>query len=400
MFDKSAVVIAAFSSTIFLSVTSFTFVAPLLVALAQEFGTTVPVVGQLTAATAIPWGLVAPIIGPLSDRYGRRPLLLAGSFGMGLTTAAAAFAQDLPTLLVLRFLTGCAGAATSPSVMASTADMFQGPARARAYGWVHGGFAFAALVGVPLAAVLAGATHWRVSFLAVGGALMALTLVLTRVPMLRPSQRAVGYARAYVALLRQRPMWLILGSNALERTVYGAATTYLPPFLIQQYDLSLGAVAPVLAITAVGSLVGNLAGGRASARVPPALLFALCQGAAGAAGLLILGLAWPLALAGALIWLFGAFNAYSRPTFLSLVMDLGATARGSMLGILSTTNQGGITLGAAAGGLALAVGGYAAVGVLIAGLGLGAALLALWLSRALVAARPRDGEPADAVWRG
>src|SRR5215471_16393809 len=51
---------------------------PLLVALAHAFQTSVAIVGQLAAATAITWGIVAPLAGPLSDAYGRRHILLSG----------------------------------------------------------------------------------------------------------------------------------------------------------------------------------------------------------------------------------------------------------------------------------------------------------------------------------
>ena len=51
---------------------------PLLVALAHEFQTSVALVGQLASATAITWGITAPLAGPVSDAYGRRPMLLTG----------------------------------------------------------------------------------------------------------------------------------------------------------------------------------------------------------------------------------------------------------------------------------------------------------------------------------
>src|SRR5215470_7158659 len=59
---------------------------PLLVALAQEFQTSVAIVGQLTAATAITWGITAPLAGPVSDAYGRRCILLIGLMLMALGT--------------------------------------------------------------------------------------------------------------------------------------------------------------------------------------------------------------------------------------------------------------------------------------------------------------------------
>jgi MFS family permease len=70
---------------------------PLLVALAQEFQTSVAVVGHLGAATAITWGLMAPLAGPVSDIYGRRRLLLMGLLLMAGCTLSAVLACGLPT---------------------------------------------------------------------------------------------------------------------------------------------------------------------------------------------------------------------------------------------------------------------------------------------------------------
>jgi predicted MFS family arabinose efflux permease len=265
---------------------------------------------------------------------------------------------------------------TTPAVMASTADMFAGSARVRAYGWVNGGFAFAALLGVPLLALVAGVTHWRVSFAVVGGALMALTLVLWRMRFPQPTGRAGGYASAYAALLRRPAVWFISLSNLCERILFGAAITYLPSFLVQRYDLALGATAPILMLTAMGGLVGNLVAGCTSAGLPAAKVFGVCQALAGLVAVVVLGLDWPLVVAAALMWLLSAANTYSRPPFLALVTEVGAMARGRMLGLLSVTNQGGATAGAALGGLIFALGGYPAVGALIAVVGLATLLAA------------------------
>jgi nitrate/nitrite transporter NarK len=63
---------------------SLLMMAPLLVDLAQAFQTSVGVVGQLAAATALTWGLIAPLAGPVADAYGRRRLLLTGLLLMAL----------------------------------------------------------------------------------------------------------------------------------------------------------------------------------------------------------------------------------------------------------------------------------------------------------------------------
>jgi hypothetical protein len=73
---------------------SVMMLGPLLVALAHEFQTSVAVAGQLAAATAITWGITAPLVGPVSDVYGRRPMLLTGLLLMAAGTLGSALAWD------------------------------------------------------------------------------------------------------------------------------------------------------------------------------------------------------------------------------------------------------------------------------------------------------------------
>jgi MFS transporter, DHA1 family, multidrug resistance protein len=63
---------------------SVLMLGPLLVALAHAFQTSVALVGQLAAATAITWGIADPLAGLVSDAYGRRRILLIGLLLMAL----------------------------------------------------------------------------------------------------------------------------------------------------------------------------------------------------------------------------------------------------------------------------------------------------------------------------
>src|SRR2546422_333419 len=72
------VLLILLSAAVFLTLVSVLMLGPLLVGLAHEFQTSVALVGQLVAATAITWGITAPLAGPVSDTYGRRQMLLTG----------------------------------------------------------------------------------------------------------------------------------------------------------------------------------------------------------------------------------------------------------------------------------------------------------------------------------
>jgi len=158
-------------------------------------------------------------------------------------------------------------------------------------------------------------------------------------------------------------------------------TLYLPSFLMLAYSLNASQVAPALALVAAGNIVGNMLGGWLGDRFSRPGIFVVAQLAAGGTGLALFWLhaGWMAsALLGAL---FGLANASSRPGILALGADLVPAHRGAVLGLVGITNQGGVVLGSALGGLIIGLGGYTALAVAIAAGGALAASLAVPLAR-------------------
>src|SRR5712692_10744519 len=90
-------------------VTAITMVAPLLLDLSRELGVPLGQAGLLAGAMSLPWALGAPFAGLLSDRLGRRPLIVLALAGIGVATIGAAFATSFATLLAARFVAGVFG---------------------------------------------------------------------------------------------------------------------------------------------------------------------------------------------------------------------------------------------------------------------------------------------------
>lgn len=357
--------------------------APLLVTMAAEFQVGLPVTGQLAAATSLAWAPAAVLASPFSDRFGRKPLIVLGLGGLSLSTLAASFAGSLPVLLALRWLGGLAGGAVGPSVNAAVIDYFPPAHRGRVLGLVAAGFSLSTLVGVPAVAILAGIVGWRHGFrlVALFLALLAVAALCLLPPLPRPSSRAPeSHWQTYAAILRQPLAGPLLLANLAERVAATALSTYLPSVLVLRYRLPLEVLGGLLALMALGTLVGTLLGGALASRPGRPLVFAGCQGTAALLALPLLLTSPGLFLSGGLGVLQGLSGSLSRPAYLWLVGHLSAERRGAVMGLNALTNQGGIVLGSALGGLALAVGGEGALAALVSGSGLLAATIAVgWL---------------------
>ena len=103
--------------------------------------------------------------GAAGDRWGRRPLLLAGILVFGIASLGCALAPTLLVLIVARFVQGCGAAMLMPTSLAVLGDTFSGEARGRAIGiWAATG-AIAGAIGPVLGGVLVDAVGWRAVFL-------------------------------------------------------------------------------------------------------------------------------------------------------------------------------------------------------------------------------------------
>ena len=108
-------------------------------------------VGVLEAAWAIAQFFAAPVLGMLSDRFGRRPIIVLSVFGVAAEFVMCAFAPNVGWLLVARVLCGLTCGANA-AAMAYVADVTAPEDRTKSYGWLNA----AAWTGVILGPALGG----------------------------------------------------------------------------------------------------------------------------------------------------------------------------------------------------------------------------------------------------
>src|SRR3954468_13382709 len=192
--------------TIFVNLVGFGIIIPLLPFYAETFGASPLVIGLLFAVFSLCQLLAAPALGDLSDRYGRRPILIFSLLGTVLSFVMLALAHSIAMLFAARIVDGLSGGNIS-TARAYVADITEPKDRARAYGIIGAAFGLGFILGPALSGVLSG-----ISYTAPIWAAAALTLVATIMAWLwlpetvHRTQAGTGNPFSYLPSLMQRPV--------------------------------------------------------------------------------------------------------------------------------------------------------------------------------------------------
>src|SRR5437764_13097074 len=143
--------------------------------------------------------LFSPLIGALSDRFGRRPVLILSSFGLGVDYMVMALAPNLAWLLLGRILSGIT-ASSYATAAAYVADVTPAERRAAAFGMVGAAWGIGFILGPAVGGVV-GAFGVRLRFWAAA----AVSLVSATYAVFVLPDSLAGAQRGRVAVRRARP---------------------------------------------------------------------------------------------------------------------------------------------------------------------------------------------------
>lgn len=140
--------------TVFVDLVGFGIVLPLLPFYADHFGASGLVVGFLVSVYSVAQLFMAPLWGRLSDRFGRRPILIIGLVGSAASYLVFAYARSIPMLFVSRIMAGIGGS-TVPVAQAYIADITPREKRAGNMGLIGTAFGLGFIFGPAIGGIMA-----------------------------------------------------------------------------------------------------------------------------------------------------------------------------------------------------------------------------------------------------
>lgn len=257
--------------TIFIDVLGLGIIIPVMPKLLQTLGhIDISVASQysgwLTFVYASMQLVFASILGNLSDRYGRRPILLISLFGFSIDYMFMAFAPTIAWLFVGRFIAGVSGASNATAT-AYIADVSTGNKRAANFGLVGAASGFGFIIGIALGAYL-GAINIKIPFMAAAGLAFfngcyGLFVLPESLPLKNRRKFEWKRANPVGALIRvftkQPALTGLLGAITLVYIGQKAVEYLLSFFLFEKFQWTLSSVG-TLGIT-IGVLLVGIQGG-------------------------------------------------------------------------------------------------------------------------------------------
>ncbi len=366
-------------TVVFIDLLGFGIVLPLLPTYAATFGVGPAAIGLLVTSFSLLQLVAVPVWGGISDRLGRRPVLIVGLVGSTASYLLFAFAHTYWALLVSRIVAGAMGATVGVG-QAYIADVTAPERRAQAMGMLGAAFAMGFILGPAIGGILSAHSYASAGLVAAGLCAANAVAALAWLPE-TPQHRAARSTER----VRLRSLAAPLAASLLVTAAFAVLHVTLPLFgrdVLHDSTRRMGMLFAFMGVVSAivqGGVVGRLAPRVGEWRLAVAGALLLAAGLAvapqtsGAALLVALGV-------------LSAGSALATPSIYAVVSrSATASQQGAALGLTQTASTLGRIVGPTVAGFLIGARGVTSpfwAGAALAMLGLVAALFLPRLHRA------------------
>lgn len=331
---------------------------PSLPQIAAEFGVDYGLIGLSLAVYALVSACLQLIVGPLSDRFGRRPVILVSLAIFIAASLGCALAPDAASFLVFRMVQAVI-APTYGVALAAVRDTSSQEQAAGKFGYIATAWAIAPMLGPTAGGLIDQLFGWRANFYAlalVGGAVLALCWLDLRETNQSRSKTMLAQYKAYPDLLGSGRFWAYCLCMAFS---VGAFYAFLAgaPLAAASFDLSPAGLGLYMGSITGGFMLGSYLAGRLAGAFPQATLLiagrgVACAGLSFGIVLSFAGVDHVLALFGPCLFV-GLANGLTQPGANAAALSVRPGQTGSAAGLAGAMTVAGASMVAAFAGAVL-----------------------------------------------
>ena len=358
MFKNRSLAILFFTLVVIMM--GFGMIIPILPFLVEKFGGSGITMGSLMAIYSFMQFIFSPFWGDLSDRYGRKPLLIMGTVGNGLTMIGFGLSGNLWMLFLFRALGGILSSATLPTAMAYISDTTDEKERGGGMGLIGAAMGVGMVLGPGIGGMMASRSLQAPFFLAAGLSFLAMTLIGVFLPESLKADQRTQTARGFRGP-QLRLMWIaLLGPigflyilafmHSFALANFEGIFAYYVEAAFGYTSQTIGLILTVVGLTSAivqGMLTGMATKKWGDVAVVKASLFASVF------GFLLMLTAYNLATVILMTSLFILSNAMLRPAVSSLISKRADTGQGVAMGLNNAFMSLGRVIGPLYAGAAL-----------------------------------------------
>ncbi|WP_242143136.1 MULTISPECIES: MFS transporter [unclassified Bacillus cereus group] len=348
-------------------------VSPLIPDIAKATVTPIEKGGWLITSYALFYGLTAPLFGPISDKIGRKQMIVTGMFIFSIGTFCTGLTQDFNVILAFRALTGFSGAMVMPSIFALIGDKIPYKTRGMAMGMIMGAMVGSTVLGVPIGAFLTAIRNWQWTFYGIGILALLVTFIalgaLPKTPATNqiPVSAPIAMVSAIKAAFTNSSVFFALLSTFLWTIGLQGMFSYIGVYYKENFDYSVGKIGIVIFLAGAGSIIGNVIGGKLSDKVGKKAVVSIVAVIA-AIGVISFSLLTNYAVLAIIVHvLWSTSIGLGQSSLTALISELSPKIRGTVMALNSSAMYIGMMF-ASAGASWLLVGGktFLTIGILCA----------------------------------
>ncbi|MEH7464840.1 MFS transporter [Bacillus thuringiensis] len=348
-------------------------VSPLIPDIAKSTSTSMERGGWLITSYALFYGLTAPFFGPVSDKFGRKQMIVTGMVIFSIGTFCTGLSQNFNTILIFRALTGLAGAMVMPSIFALIGDKIPYKMRGAAMGVIMGAMVGSTVLGVPIGAFLTSVGNWQWTFYGIGVLAMLVAFIImgllpktpatNQIPVSAPSAIVSSIKTAFT----NTSVFFALLSTFLWTVSLQGMFSYIGVYYKGNFDFSVEKTGMVIFLAGAGSIIGNIIGGKLADKIGKKAVVSIATiiAAVGVVSFTLLTEHVILAVIVHIIW--STAIGFGQSSLTALISELSPKVRGTVMALNSSAMYNGMMF-ASAGASWLLIGGHTflAIGIMCA----------------------------------